>query len=142
MHQAPRSRVKKLAGQATGPVGQELARLIISKADVRPLMTSESGLGSTRRRRLRELLLSHDQGIPLDEIERLLEARRSTVIADLEHLRLSFRHQDATLLMVPPSCTTCGFTFRLDAPKAPSRCPVCKSRALSQPIFKAETATG
>ena len=105
-------------------------------------MTSESGLGSTRRRRLRELLLRADDGLSLDEIERLLEARRSTVIADLEHLRLSFRHQETTLLMVPPSCTTCGYTFQLDAPKAPSRCPVCKSRALSQPIFKAESASG
>jgi hypothetical protein len=94
--------------------------------------------GGTRRRRLRHLLLSTHEGLPLDEIERILDASRSTVIADLEHLRLSFRHQDATLLMVPPSCTTCGFVFRLDAPKAPSRCPACKSRALSQPIFKAQ----
>lgn len=105
------------------------------------LMSPESGLGSTRRRRLRDLLLSSDQGVPLDEIEKLLEAKRSTVIQDLEHLRLSFKHQDATLLMVPPACTTCGFVFRLDVPKAPSRCPVCKSRALSEPIFKAETAS-
>lgn len=75
--------------------------------------------------------------MPLDAIEKILEAKRQTVIADLEHLRLSFRHQDAVLLMVPPSCTTCGYTFRLDVPKAPSRCPMCKSRALSEPIFKA-----
>lgn len=94
--------------------------------------------GRTRRERLRELLLSTDDGLPLDAIEKILEAPRSTVINDLEHLRLSFRHQDATLLMVPPSCTSCGFTFRLDVPKAPSRCPACKSRDLSQPIFKAQ----
>ena len=97
--------------------------------------------GRTRRERLRELLLSTDEGIPLDAIEKILEAPRSTVINDLEHLRLSFKHQDATLLMVPPSCTSCGFTFRLDVPKAPSRCPVCKSRDLSQPIFKATAET-
>jgi transcriptional regulator len=95
------------------------------------------GLGRTRRARLRALLLETEEGLPLDVIERLLEATRSTIIADLEHLRLSFRHQDATLLMVPPSCTDCGYTFRLDVPKAPSRCPACKSRDLSQPIFKA-----
>ena len=98
-------------------------------------------LGRTRRERLRELLLSSEEGIPLDAIEKILEAPRSTVINDLQHLRLSFRHQDATLLMVPPTCTSCGFTFRLDAPKAPSRCPVCKSRDLSQPIFKATAET-
>lgn len=95
------------------------------------------GLGRTRRERLKELLLSTEEGVPLDAIEKILEATRSTVIADLEHLRLSFKHQDATLLMVPPTCTSCGFTFRLDVPKAPSRCPMCKSRELSEPIFKA-----
>lgn len=99
-------------------------------------------LGVTRRKRLRELLFSTEEGLPLETIERLLEAKRSTVIADLEHLRLSFRHQSALLLMVPPSCGTCGFTFRLEAPKAPSKCPVCKSRDLSEPIFKAAMAEG
>lgn len=99
-------------------------------------------LGTTRRKRLRELLLSTEEGLSLESIEKLLEAKRSTIIADLEHLRLSFKHQDARLLMVPPSCTTCGFTFRLEAPKAPSRCPMCKSKALSDPIFKAATAEG
>ena len=94
-------------------------------------------LGRTRRERLKELLLSSEDGVPLDALEKMLEATRSTIINDLEHLRLSFRHQSATLLMVPPSCTTCGYTFRLEHPKAPSKCPACKSRDLSMPIFKA-----
>lgn len=91
----------------------------------------------TRRERLRELLLSAEDGLSLDQIEKILEVKRQTAIADLEHLRLSFRNRRATLLMVPPSCTTCGYVFRLDAPKAPSRCPSCKSRDLNAPIFKA-----
>gem|GEM_PF-439106 len=104
-----------------------------------PAEDARTALGRTRRERLRELLFSSAEGLSLDDIEKILETRRSVVLSDLEHLRLSFRHQDATLLMVPPSCTQCGFTFRLDVPKAPSRCPVCKSRSLSEPIFKAET---
>lgn len=99
--------------------------------------TEAERLGRTRRRRLRELLLTTEEGLPLDALEKILEAKRSTLLNDLEHLRLSFRHQSATLLVVPPSCVSCGFTFRLDVPKAPSRCPVCKSRDLSEPIFKA-----
>jgi predicted Zn-ribbon and HTH transcriptional regulator len=95
-------------------------------------------LGKTRRERLRDLLLATEDGLTLEQIEKILEVRRSTALADLEHLRLSFRHQPATLLMVPPACTTCGFVFRLDTPRAPSRCPACKSRDLSEPIFKAE----
>lgn len=101
-------------------------------------MASPLGLAGTRRERLKELLLSTDEGIALDAIEKILEAKRQVILDDLEHLRLSFRHQSATLLMVPPSCTTCGFVFRAEAPKAPSKCPVCKSRELSMPIFKAQ----
>lgn len=97
----------------------------------------DSPLGVTRRKRLRDLLLRSEEGYSLDEIEKILEVRRSTLVADLEHLRLSFRHQDATLLMVPPACGTCGFVFRLEKVKAPSKCPVCKNRSLSMPIFKA-----
>lgn len=93
--------------------------------------------GKTRRERLRDLLLSTDDGLPLEAIEKILETNRSTVLSDLEHLRLSFKHQAATLLVVPPSCSTCGFVLRLQVPKAPSRCPMCKSRTLSDPIFKA-----
>ena len=107
-----------------------------------PMPGHRHELGTTRRRRLRELLFSAEEGLSLESIEKILEVKRSTVIADLEHLRLSFRHQAATLLMVPPSCTTCGYTFHLEVPKAPSRCPACKSRALSDPIFKAALAEG
>lgn len=96
-----------------------------------------AGLGRTRRERLRDLLLSSEDGIALDQIERLLEVKRHVAIRDLEHLRLSLRHREETLFMVPPSCVSCGFTFRLEAPKAPSRCPACKSRELTEPIFKA-----
>ena len=101
-------------------------------------MSTPLGLAGTRRERLKELLLSTEEGIALDAIEKILEAKRQVILDDLEHIRLSFRHQSATLLMVPPSCTTCGFVFRAESPKAPSKCPVCKSRELSMPIFKAE----
>ena len=98
---------------------------------------NDPALGQTRRRRLRELLLQSEDGYSLDELEKILETRRSTLLADLEHLRLSFRHQAHTLFMAPPACGTCGYVFRLDSVKAPSKCPCCKSRSLSMPIFKA-----
>lgn len=117
--------------------GHPSDRSLTTMAGLREAPASRHDLGTTRRKRLRELLLATEEGLSLEAIERILEAKRSTILADLEHLRLSFRHQDATLLMVPPSCTTCGYVFRLDVPKAPSRCPACKSRSLSEPIFKA-----
>lgn len=94
----------------------------------------------TRRERLRELLLATEEGLSVEVIEKILEARRQVILADLEHLRLSFRHRSATLLMTQPECTTCGFKFRLEAPRAPSRCPACKSRDLEGPFFKAVEA--
>lgn len=98
-------------------------------------------LGKTRRERLSDLLFSAPDGVSLEQIEKILEVRRTTAIADLEHLRLSFKHRPATLLMVPPTCGDCGYTFRLERAKAPSRCPECKSRDLTDPIFKAEPDT-
>ena len=62
--------------------------------------------------------------------------RRDVALSDLKHLQLSLRHREETLLMVPPACTTCGYTFRLDAPKAPSKCPQCRSKKIEMPVFK------
>lgn len=104
-----------------------------------PAEDARAALGRTRRARLRDLLLASAEGLSLDQIERILEVRRGTILADLEHLRLSFRHQDATLFMVPPTCLQCGYVFRMETPKAPTKCPMCKRRSLSEPIFKAET---
>lgn len=97
-------------------------------------------LGRTRRERLHDLLLSREDGWSLEEIERMLEAPRQTLIDDLQHLQMSLRHKPGRLLMVPPSCVSCGYVFRLDVPKAPSKCPSCKSRDLADPIFKATTS--
>lgn len=102
-----------------------------------PARDGASGLGRTRRERLRDLLLSTEDGLTLEQIEKILEVKRQTAVRDLEHLRLSLRHKAETLMMIPPACTSCGFVFRLEAPKAPSRCPMCKSRDLSEPVFKA-----
>lgn len=92
----------------------------------------------TRRLRLKEVLASREEGFDLDELSTLMEVTRSVIISDLQHLQLSLRHRDEQLLMVPPKCTGCGFTFRLERPKAPSKCPSCKSRDLALPVFKVE----
>lgn len=96
----------------------------------------------TRRERLRELLATREEGYSLDEIEEILEARRQVVIDDLRHLQMSLRHRPERMLMVPPRCDTCGYTFRVEQPKAPGRCPACKSEAVVAPVFKVEKAEG
>jgi len=43
------------------------------------------------------------------------------------------------LSQVPAECRECGFVFRKrDRLKAPSRCPVCKGKAISDPSFRVE----
>ncbi len=44
------------------------------------------------------------------------------------------------MLVVPPRCDTCGFMFRIEEPRAPGRCPSCKSEAVLAPVFKVEPA--
>jgi len=46
-------------------------------------------------------------------------------------------HGKEILVMIPPSCRKCGYTFKeLDKPKKPSKCPRCKSERISPPAFK------
>lgn len=92
----------------------------------------------TRRLRLRELLKTREDGFSLREIQDIMEAKRGSLLSDLRHLQLSLRHTSETLLMAPPACRSCGFTFRMEEPRAPSRCPKCKSVDVSDPIFKVD----
>lgn len=94
----------------------------------------------TRRERLRELLASRQEGFSLEEIEDILDLRRSVILDDLRHLQMSLRHRPERMLVVPPSCRTCGYTFRIEEPRAPGRCPICKSEAVLAPVFKVEKA--
>ena len=92
----------------------------------------------TRRGRLKELLQTRESGYTLKEIQDIMEAKRQALLMDLRHLQMSLRHTSATLLMVPPECRACGFTFRVEHPKAPSRCPRCKSDKVTDPVFRVD----
>lgn len=94
----------------------------------------------TRRRRMRDLLARAESGLSLDDLVEIFDVSRSVALADLKHLQLSLRHREESLLMRPPSCAICGFVFDADEPKAPSRCPSCKSRRLQAPVFRVASA--
>ncbi|HWG91494.1 MAG TPA: transcriptional regulator [Candidatus Thermoplasmatota archaeon] len=92
----------------------------------------------TRRGRLRELLKTRDDGFSLKEIQDIMDVRRGALLDDLRHLQLSLKHEEETLLVAPPACIECGFTFHLKEPRAPGRCPSCKSEKIRDPVFKVE----
>ncbi len=39
------------------------------------------------------------------------------------------------LVMKPPMCLKCGYVFKTNKPKKPSKCPRCRSTWISEPEF-------
>lgn len=85
---------------------------------------------------MRELLATREDGFSLEEIEDIFDLTRSRALDDLRHIHKSLRRAKTHLMMVPPRCVACGFVFDAEEPKAPSKCPKCKSDRLVDPIFK------
>lgn len=76
--------------------------------------------------------LSRDVGIP-----------ERDVAEHLRHLERSVRHAGERLVVDPPVCLACGFTFtRRDRHRytRPGRCPRCHERRISLPVFRIEAA--
>lgn len=55
----------------------------------------------------------------------------------LEHLERSLAASGERLVIEPPACIACGFTFEAKASR-PSRCPRCKSERIRPPEFSIE----
>ncbi|MHB8586736.1 MAG: hypothetical protein ACYDDF_12995 [Thermoplasmatota archaeon] len=43
--------------------------------------------------------------------------------------------------MSPPHCDDCGYVFNVDEPRAPGRCPLCRSERVVDPRFKVAPAS-
>jgi predicted Zn-ribbon and HTH transcriptional regulator len=88
----------------------------------------------TTRRQIRALL--EEGPYTAKEISSAVHRPEKEVENHLEHLRRSLRTEGRRLDKVPAECRGCGFVFRKrDRLKAPSRCPVCKGEAISDPSF-------
>jgi len=77
----------------------------------------------------REQLSAHD-------LSRLVGIPEKAVADHLGHLAKSLPARGERLVVKPPACLTCGFTFpdrkRLTRP---SRCPSCHATHLEEPLF-------
>ncbi|MEM0345073.1 MAG: hypothetical protein QXE91_05300 [Thermofilaceae archaeon] len=93
----------------------------------------------SRRERIIEILSSTDRPLDINQIAALLglsPREAGSIYEDLKHVAKSLRTSGKVLLMVPPTCKTCGYVFKdLDRPKKPSRCPKCRSERVSSPLF-------
>jgi predicted Zn-ribbon and HTH transcriptional regulator len=89
----------------------------------------------TARRQIRTLL--EEGSHTAKEISSAIHRPEKEVESHLEHLRKSLRREGRQLDRIPAECRDCGFIFRKrDRLKAPSRCPVCKGEAISDPSFR------
>jgi predicted Zn-ribbon and HTH transcriptional regulator len=92
------------------------------------------GETETTRRQIRTLL--EERPYTAKEISSAVHRSEKEVENHLEHLRKSLRSEGRRLDQVPAGCRECGFVFRKrERLKAPSRCPVCKGEAVSDPSF-------
>ena len=91
----------------------------------------------TIRRQLRTLL--EEGPLTAKEISTAVRRPEKEIADHLEHLRKSLHSEGRRLSQVPAECRECGFVFRKrDRLKAPSRCPVCKGEAISDPAFRVD----
>jgi predicted Zn-ribbon and HTH transcriptional regulator len=69
-------------------------------------------------------------------LSRELRLPEKDIVRHLEHLARSLVSSRRRLAMEPPVCMSCGFSFRKrERMSAPSRCPLCKSEHISDPVF-------
>lgn len=62
------------------------------------------------------------------------------VAGHLEHLERSLKHKGEKLVIEPPTCLDCGFTFtKRHRFTRPSGCPECRGRRITLPQFRIES---
>jgi transcriptional regulator len=92
------------------------------------------GETETTRRQIRTLL--EERAYTAKEISTAVHRSEKEIEIHLEHLRKSLHAEGRRLDRISAECRGCGFVFRKrNRLKAPSRCPVCKGEAISDPSF-------
>ncbi|MGQ9720427.1 MAG: transcriptional regulator [Candidatus Jordarchaeum sp.] len=92
---------------------------------------------NTRRERIVKIL-NTSYPVSLEDLcQELRVFDKRIVLEDLHHIALTLKKKNIKLVMMPPSCSRCGFIFKdLKKLKMPSRCPRCKNERISSPLFQ------
>jgi predicted Zn-ribbon and HTH transcriptional regulator len=88
----------------------------------------------TTRQRIADRL--RDDALAAGAIAREFEIRTSDALTHVEHIAKSLDATDEQLLVAPPTCKDCGFDEFDDLVNRPSRCPDCKSEAVTEPSYR------
>ena len=90
----------------------------------------------TTRERMADRL--REETLAAGALAREFEIRTAETLDHIQHLARSLDPTDEQLLVAPPTCTECGFDGFDEPANLPSRCPACKSEAVSEPMFRIE----
>jgi predicted Zn-ribbon and HTH transcriptional regulator len=106
-----------------------------------PQKLNPMSVDETTREKMIKILRESPQPLTAEDIVVVLDSedlKPKDVYEHLKHIAKTVKGKRSELLvMVPPRCRSCGFTFKeLNKPKKPSRCPKCKSERISPPAFK------
>jgi hypothetical protein len=91
---------------------------------------------ATRRQRVLAVLQERPEGWSPRELAELLESDEAAVLEDLRHLQRSLKRSGLALLMLPAKCRACDWAQDGEEPRAPSKCPRCRSTWLEPPRFR------
>ena len=88
----------------------------------------------TTRQRIADQL--RDEAMAAGTIANTFEIQTSDALTHVEHIAKSLESTNEQLLVAPPECEECGFADFDDLTNRPSRCPECKSEAVSEPAYR------
>jgi len=81
-------------------------------------------------------LLQRGNPVSMRDISQELSISEKEVNAHLEHISRTMHHKGKRLVITPARCSKCGFAFRKRSRlKKPSRCPLCRSESIEEPLY-------
>ena len=92
--------------------------------------------GATTRERITDYLRTNTATASALATE--FEISPQSALTHVRHAARSLSNTEERLLVGPPKCRDCGFDGFEDPANLPSRCPSCKSEAVSEPVFTVE----
>jgi transcriptional regulator len=93
----------------------------------------------TIRKEMIQLL--RDQELSAREISSAVGIGEKEVYTHLSHIARSVKHQRKKLIIKPAECFGCGYAFEKRRRfTRPSRCPICKSEHIRNPMYRIDKA--
>jgi hypothetical protein len=83
------------------------------------------------------ILLLVDKEMNAKEISSVVGIGEKEVYTHLSHIARSVKHQRKKLIIKPAECLGCGYAFEKRRRfTRPSRCPICKSEHIQNPMYR------